>query len=426
MANPNNAVCICGAAYDSKGICTRCGRHRQRSKGYGILHGVLCVLGTLFLLCLTYRTLVMHDLIENNAVPEGLRQSRISDAQIPFYGPVKKAVLSGHTEDEKILESDVAEAIDAIGIPELLSDKTAQHFAMLRGESDKPMTISAEEIIQPLEENKEALRRSCHLIIEERDFEEIRDAFDGESKEITFFGIRIYRTKLGRAVGRFFVSIPGFLFEAAAAGLLLWRWTVIKRNCGKKKFSALKSMGLTVMIPMAVVLFGFALVAFSYLFIKGNYVGLKPFLKTVRPALWLNTGLLFAAGLLMLALSRYLTVRTAAKESAAAGVPVQSAEMPSLDLPEEPAPKTAETEGPVPVPVPVRRPVPQNLPPARSEDAPKGGAPELCIACGKPLSGKKKFCIYCGTNQMTGGNAADEIPAAPAPEDAQSSAPDEQ
>ena len=411
MAKQIDMNCTCGAAYDSKGICTRCGKHRPRSTGYRILHTVLCILGTLLLLTVTARTLMMHDFLKDNTVRDGMRQSRISDTQIPFYGTVKKAIYSG-TNDPNIHEEDIAEAIDAIGIPQILAGKIEQHFAMLRGDSKQPMKIAADEIIKPLEENRESLHQKCHLIIEDSDLNRIRDAFgkDGEL-EANFFGLPIYGNALGRGIGRFFVSIPGFLFELVLGGLLLWRWMKIKQNCGKDKLTALRAMGLTILIPMAFCLFCLTVLAISNLFVKGEYTGLKPLLKAVRPVVWVNTAMLFSAGLLMIAAGRYLRIRNEKKAlaGAAPAAAPKKAEMPAVSLPAPaasaaPAPAAARTAAPV---QPAAQPKSDSAKPADNKD--------ICIACGKPLSGKKKFCIYCGTNQQTGKNAIDEILEAPDP-----------
>lgn len=420
MAKELATNCTCGAAYDEKGVCTGCGKQRPRSGGYHTLHNVLCILGTLFLLCCLTRSLMMNDWLKDYSVPQGMRESRISDAQIPFVGSVAHIICKSHTDDPNIRESDIAEAIDAIGIPQILAGKIEQHFAMLRGDSDEPMTLTADEIITPLEQNRQALHQKCHLIIEDSDLDEIREAVDGGGFRWLIFGFG-YGNGFFRAIGRFFVSIWGILFELALFGLLLWRWMVIKRNSGRPKTQALRNMGLTLMIPMLALLFVLLVILFSYIFISGEYVGLKPFLRTVRPAIWLNPALIASTGLFMIMLTRYLVMRAKVKEknaaqeaAPAAGIDAGSAPAPAVNAA---APVSAEPAAvpaaPVSAPAadtPVSAPAPAPAPAAASGDA-------VCISCGQPLSGKKKFCIYCGTNQETGKNAIDEMLEMPDPKD---------
>ena len=389
MAKELATNCTCGAAYDEKGVCTGCGKQRPRSGGYHTLHNVLCILGTLFLLCCLTRSLMMNDWLKDYSVPQGMRESRISDAQIPFVGSVAHIIYKSHTDDPNIRESDIAEAIDAIGIPQILAGKIEQHFAMLRGDSDEPMTLTADEIITPLEQNREALHQKCHLIIEDSDLDEIREAVDGGGFRLLIFGFG-YGNGFFRAIGRFFVSIWGILFELALFGLLLWRWMVIKRNSGRPKTQALRNMGLTLMIPMLALLFVLLVILFSYIFISGEYVGLKPFLRTVRPAIWLNPALIASTG-------------PAPAVNAAAPVSAEPAAVPAAPV----SAPAADT--------PVSAPAPAPAPAAASGDA-------VCISCGQPLSGKKKFCIYCGTNQETGKNAIDEMLEMPDPKDPDESA----
>ena len=199
-------------------------------------------------------------------------------------------------------------------------------------------------------------------------------------------------------------------------GLLLWRWTVIKRNGGKPRIQALKAMGKTILIPMLVLLGVFLAAVISRLFIKGDYTGLKPFLKAVRPAVWINTGMLASAGLLMLMLGKYLQVRAEVKGNASPAAAAQAAlpAAPAAPVP-EPAPAPAPEKTPMPVPVPAPAPIPA-APAAPAQPAqPDAAQSDVCIACGQPLTGKKKFCIYCGTNQVTGKNAIDEALELPDP-----------
>ena len=413
MAKQIAANCTCGAAYDEKGVCTRCGKHRPRSGGYRFLHGLLCVLGTLLLLVMMHSTLITHDFIKDYSVSQGLRNSRVSDVHVPFRGTVAGIIKEDQTDDPNIRESDIAEAIDAIGIPQILADKTEQYYAMLRGDSDEPIVISADDIIQPLEENREALHQKCHLIIEDSDLQSIRKVFGKDGTATA------YNSKFSRGLARFRASLWGFVFELALAGLLLWRWTVIKRNSGKPRTQAVRAMGRTVMIPMLILLCFFLFLVISRLFIKGDYTGFKPFLRTVRPALWINTGLLASAGLLMIMVGKFIDFRAAQKAAAPAPAAPVPTEMPSVSFPQaEPQPSAVPESTPMPVPVPAPAPIPAAPAPAApaADPAPSGSASaDLCISCGQPLTGKKKFCIYCGTNQITGKNAIDEALDLPDP-----------
>ena len=142
MAKASASVCSCGAAYDSRGVCTRCGKKRPRSGGYCVLPTILCVLGALILFFCLSNTHAMRNWLSSDALTESLRTARISDAAVPFTGQnVTELIMKQYVTDENVLAENVAAAADGMQIPAFLAGKLEGHFSLLRGETDTPVRI---------------------------------------------------------------------------------------------------------------------------------------------------------------------------------------------------------------------------------------------------------------------------------------------
>ena len=167
--------CSCGAAYDSNGICTRCGKKRPRSAFYRAWHGFWCVIATLLLLfCMTTTAFVRHQLKYHSLTNALRNDTKISDISVPGVGKVSALIRKEYVADENVTEKDVAEAIDAMKLPAFAADKLNAWGDMLRGSNDTVPKLQTDEIVGLLESNKAQLYRSCMLVIEDGDIADLR------------------------------------------------------------------------------------------------------------------------------------------------------------------------------------------------------------------------------------------------------------
>ena len=160
-------VCSCGAAYDSAGVCTRCGKKRPRSAGYRIFHGVLCILAALLLLfCINCTAFVRHQLKYRRLTKALRNEVRLSDASAPFGSEtVADYIRREYVSDEAVTADDVAAAVDGMKLPAFAADKLEAYADMLRGKTDKVVKVQPDEVIAQLESSEKDLYSKNLLII---------------------------------------------------------------------------------------------------------------------------------------------------------------------------------------------------------------------------------------------------------------------
>lgn len=375
-------VCSCGAAYDSKGICTRCGKKRPRKAGYRIFHSVLCVIAALLLLlCINCTAFVRHQLRYRRLTKALRNNTRISDVSVPFSGKtVADRIREEYVHDDAVTADDVAKAVDSVEIPAFIADKLDLYADMLRGKTDKVVKVQPEEVIGRLEAHEADLYKNSLILIEDNDKAEIRSSLEEPLGELNRSLDRVYGSPALRALARFRASGWRVLLDIALMGLLLWRWAVVRRNSGRNAESALKGMGLTVLIPSALTFIVCVVTGLTAAFAKDGTVGLLALGKAVRMPLWLSSMLGISVGALLLIC--YLLCANARVKKESEGLPTElsgrycGTKMQAVELPEAPA------------------------------------SQKYCMSCGKLIPASAGFCIYCGKSQQ-GTSAPTEVPDVP-------------
>ncbi len=379
MSNIKQRNCTCGGTYNSQGICSDCGKKRPRSAGYRILHTVLCIIGILILWFCFGNTAALRSYSASSALTDAMRSARISDTDLPFTGKnLAEYIRSHYVSDENVLPEDIAEAADGMNIPTFLADKLDAHFALLRGESDTPVRIEADEITGLLDPITESLRESCKLVIEDSDRQQIQDAAEPVLGTLNAFSDAFGSNVAGRAVQRFCISIWNYIPIVVLLGLLIWRWCIIRKNSGKDIAGAFKGVGITIIIPAELSLLFVLIGGIKTLFVRDDVIGMFGVTKVLRSPFWFIavTGVTFA--LFMIELGAFLRARKLYMESAAAKQAAAAKQRQANDTPV----------------VPVYR-VP-------------------CVKCGKELDSGAKFCQYCGAKQTVSETASDTAANAPA------------
>ena len=379
------SVCSCGAAYDSKGICTRCGKRRPRSAGYRIFHSVLCVLAALLLLfCINCTAFVRHQL-KHRRLTKALRgDTRISDVSAPFSGrTVADAIREEYADDDAVTTDDVAAAVDSLEIPSFIADKLGLYADMLRGSTDQVVKVQPDEVISLLEQHEADLYRNSLILIDDRDKQDLRSSLEEPLGSLNRSLDRVYGSPALRALARFRVSFWRILLDLALMGLLLWRWAVVRRNSGREPSSALKGMGFTVLIPSAAVFIGCVVTGLVSAFAKDGTVGLLAVGRAIRMPLWLSSMLGISVGALLL-ICYLLALNAKLKKELA-------------PAPEVPARYHGTTMQPVAVPS-------------------AGSDQKYCMSCGRLIPASAGFCIYCGKSQSAEKPAAEPSAEIPAPE----------
>lgn len=418
MAKDRQMTCSCGAALDSSGVCTRCGKKRPRSGGYRFLHTLLCVIAMLILFCCFGNTAALRRYCASPDLTEQLRAARLSDANVPFSGGnLADYINKYYVSDGNVLTEDVAAAIDGMEIPVMLADKLDAHFALLRGDSDVPVQIAPQELTDMLTRISDSLRESCLLVIEDSDKQQLREAAEPVLGKVNAVSELFGSTKAGRALQRFGVSIGAYILEVILLGLLLWRWCVIRKNSGKDIAGAFKGAGITVMIPAGLLLLAVLIGGIHSFFVKDSVIGIYGVLKALRAPYWFVavTGAAFAWFLLELCafIRARKELKTAfpeknekaasTKMEAAPAVPVHEMICVKCGRKLDSGMKFCKFCGAKQESVP--DPVSLKKEPAAQEKSDG----KICISCGKEIAANMRYCKFCGTNQETGGNIADDI-----------------
>lgn len=417
MAKAQQTTCSCGAAFDSSGVCTRCGKKRPRSGGYRFLHSLLCVIGILVIWFCFGNTTALRSYTASTALTDAMRAARLSDASIPFSGKtLTEYIRRSYVTDENVLPEDVAAAADGMGIPAFLAGKLDAHFALLRGDSDTPVRIGSDEITGLLDQIADLLHESCKLVIEESDRQQIRDTAEPVLSKVNALSDAFGSNAAGRAFQRFGVSIWAYALEIVLLILLIWRWCAVRKNSGKDIAGAFKGTGITIMIPAALSLILVLLGGIRTLFVRDGVVGLYGVTKVLRAPYWFITvtGVSFAFFMLELAAFIRTKKQLRAAAPAPAAKPRKMEDAPVVPVYRVPCIKCgkeldsgsnfckycgAKQDEPV-------KAAPAPAAPAPAEKKPEG---KLCVCCGKELAANMKFCKYCGTNQETGENIVDAV-----------------
>ena len=385
MAKASASVCTCGAAYDSSGVCTRCGKKRPRSGGYCVLHTILCVIGTAILFFCMSNTHALRTYLSSDALVTSLREARLSDAAVPFTGKnVTELIMQNYVADSNVTAENVSAAVDGMSIPGFLADKLGGHFALLRGESDTPVTITTDEINAELDSISERLATSGGIIVDDSDRAMIDSTLGGVFGKINSLSTAFGSNKAGRALQRFGVSIWAYVTALVLLGLLFVRWCGIRKNSGRDIAGAVKGFGLTALIPSAAALIPVVIGGIRTWFVRDGMIGLNGVAKVLRGPYWFITVTGVTFGIFLLELAAYMRTRRQVRTEQA-GKPVE------------------------PVPLDPRPALPDEAfsMPASAEY--QSALDKTCSHCGKTLDAKAKFCIYCGKEQT--------VPAASDPAD---------
>lgn len=387
MAKATAAVCTCGAAYDSSGVCTRCGKKRPRSGGWRVLHTILCAFGALLLFFCMGNTHALRTYLASDALVTSLREARLSDAAVPFTGKnVTELIMEQYVTDSNVTAENVAAAADDMQIPAFLAGKLDGHFSLLRGTSDTPVTIGADEITAELDRISDSLAATGGIIVDDTDRAQINDALGGVLNKINGLSTAFGSNKAGRAVQRFGVSVWAYVLILILLGLLFVRWCGVRKNSGRDIAGAIKGLGLTVLIPSALGLIPVLAGGIRTWFIKDGTVGLNGVSKVLRSPYWFITITGVTFGIFLLELAALLRARAKYKTEQA-GKPVE------------------------PVPLDPRPALPEDAftMPASAEE--QSALEKTCVSCGKTLDAKAKFCIYCGADQTAAAFHNDGAPA---------------
>lgn len=427
-------VCRCGGSFDENGICTQCGKKRQRSAGYRVFHGILIVIASLFLLLCLSMTLSVRHYVRYHNISGGLKNARLSDFVIPGTGgqTVTEYIQKEFVTDDRVLPEDIAGAVDATNITGYLAEKADQMGKMLRGESDNYPTFSADEVVKLLEESEATLYSKCMLVIEEKDKENLRQQLEEPFEKLNSAAEFLYGSKAGRALARFRISIARVIVDLVLLGLLLWRWIKVRRNSGKSGYGAVRGMGWVFFVPSALVLIFCIVTSLQMAFKSDDIVSIYTMIKGIRTPHWLLSPLTTAFGILLMAIAGYVRglilhpKRKAQPESASA--PEERAAIPAKrpePAPTAPAakPETTETAA---EPAAAAQTVTRTAPAAPVQTTQTAAVPaanrKACTHCGKEIKQDATFCMYCGTKQIvkppvTEPAQVEEIAADDAPQD---------
>lgn len=405
----------------------------KHSAAYRVWHSFLCACGALILLANIAGTASLRYYMRTDAPVQGLADSRLSDAKIPFTGKtVAGLVRQELVPDEVITEEDVAAAVDSMEIPQYIASKLGAHLAMLRGDVDTHEEITTGEIATLLERNRTTLYQKCLLVIEDSDIQQLKDTIQKPVEALNSYGNWAYASKAGRMIARFRASWYHILLDILLLGLLAWRWVKVRTNSGAAGTVAVKKLGRLTLIPSVGVFLWVAISELASLFVRDGVVGLHPLTHALRIPHWGISAAMAAAGVLLIFGTRFFEIQMARYIQKHAVDPNQPAKVPEKkqeqitdrqNTPEQSripfessAFDTANTpEAPIQTAAPAIEPAIQAEPdplfpePAPVQTAAPAQTEKLCISCGKPLKTSAIYCIYCGTNQKTGSNAVDEI-----------------
>ncbi len=375
MARRTAAQCPCGAAYDSKGVCSACGKKRVRSGVYCGWHSFWCVIGTLFLIGCIATNLTIRSYIKSEKISKAVSETNIAAVSVGSK-TVAEMIREEYVSDDAVLVEDVEAAIESMGIEDFAADKLKAYGQLLRGESNVVVHITADEIVGLLEKSQGDVYDKCMLVIEERDKAEIRDTLEEPLRVVNKLMTVLYGSPAMRALARWRLSIPRVIVDIVLLLLLLWRWIKVRLNAGKKRDGAFKGMGLTILIPSAVLFLSAVIMVLSGAFTPDGTESLSALKNAIASPYWGLSAVGMICGTALMFIAAIL--RRSEEQKVAA----------LLDKNTKPVPSTRMES--VEVPTVVEKPAP-------ARKAPEETVP--CVFCCRQLSVNARFCIYCGKPQ---------------------------
>ena len=346
---------------------------KTHGTGYRVLHIILCVIALIYLLLgATVSTAVRH-WMQTDKLEDAIAAADIGNYQIPFADKtVAEMIQAEYVNDDLIQTSDIADAVNSIGIAEFASGKVGMYLDMLRGDTDKIVQIHTDEILPMLRDNVRLLDEKCEITVDDSDFSQLEDTLAGPLDTLNKTLDTCYGSPALRFCARFRVSIVRTLIDILLIALLLWRWTSVCVKSEKSRSRGVKGMGITMIVLSAVPFLICLISSISGLFAKDGELANAKLLKEIRAPFTVCAGAILVCGILLILFSK-LPAKIAARPKKA---PAEKSENP-LD---------------------------------RTAVIPAVSTKNFCIHCGKPIKENARFCIYCGKPQSesVAENADDE------------------
>lgn len=366
---------------------------KNRSGAYCAWHSFWCVIATLILIGCIACNLAVRSYVKADNLAKKVGELNIATLTIDDQ-TVAEHIHEEYVSDAAVLPADVEAAVSGMGIEAFAADKLTALGTLLRGDSDEIVHITTDEIIELLERSEYDLYKTCMLIIEDSDKQELRNTLekplDVFNKTMTF----LFGSPAMRMVSRWSISNLRLAVDVILLILVLWRWMVVRRNADRTRSGACKGMGLTILIPSALTLLATAVYSISGAFAPDGAQTLHTIGNVIAKPFWGISVLGIVSGvLLMLAAAVICRVAAQQRDAALAKTkPVAPVNMESVENVAKPDPFVA------PMPQTSVNPAPASAP-----------ATTPCIACARALAEGSRFCIYCGTPQTP--PAAPDAPA---------------
>lgn len=348
------------------------GRH---GAGYRIFHSVLCVIATLYLLFAMVSTAVLLHYMKSDELVEEISTVSLGETKIPFAkDTVAERISKDYVTDERITTEDMASAVNAMDIPAYAAEKVDTLLDMFRGDYDAAVQIPVSEITDLLDSSQDSMLDNALILVDEQDKAALEAELSGPLSKVNRVLDTIYGSPALRAFARVRVSIVRIIFDGLLLILLLIRWMQVFKNSGKAYRHGIKAMGITLIVPSALVTVVclWRLVA-SY-FIKDSIITLAPVEAVLRKPILLYNLIVLGVGVLMLLtgmLMKKITNRH--PQVSENGGLSDTMELDTTDLPDEDDDDDDDDDYP----------------------------PEThCVYCKRTLKNGAKFCVYCGKSQV--------------------------
>ena len=347
----------------------------KHGAGYRVFHSVLCVIATLYLLFALVFTAVLLHYEKSDKLVEEISTVSLGETKIPFAkDTVAERIHADYVTDENISLSDMESAVNAMDIPAYAAEKADTLLDMFRGDYDAAVQIPVSEITDLLDSSQGSMLDNALILVDEQD----KAALEAELSEPLGTCNRVLDTLYGspalRAFARVRVSIFRIIFDGLLLVLLLIRWMQVFKNSGKAYRHGIKAMGITAVVPSAIVtaVCLYRLVA-SY-FIKDNIKTLAPVEAVLRKPILLDNLLVLLVGILMILTAMLMKkVTNRHPQTSENGGLSDTMELDTSDLADEDEDDDEDDD---------------DMPPETH-----------CIYCKRTLKNGAKFCVYCGKSQ---------------------------
>ncbi len=293
---------------------------RTHGKGYRILHTILCILVLLYLLSAVMNAAVLRYYLKSNAIPTAINALHLGDTKIPFSSQtVADRIRAEYVTDELIATEDIAEAVNQLQLQTYVAQKAQLYFDMLSDRTDEVVKFSTDDIVNMLENNREALRVGCMIELEDGDISQLRETLDPIINTLNTTLDKTYGSPALRALARYRVSLARILVNLVLMALLLWRWIVVCRHSQTTSSRAVKGMGITLLIPTALTCAVCLVSLVVGIFAKDGTLEMAALIKAVRTPITLYSmaGTLFGAWILVSVKLSNEVVREYEKKAAA-------------------------------------------------------------------------------------------------------------